>query len=84
MQQNRISGHLLTVHLNLMEFKVLVVTAAKTSLKIVNCEWRAKLLFLFIKYAKFVVLPLPSRRRFYTPYLFDKLRTFYNKTESSV
>ena len=36
-------------------------------------EGRAKLLFLFIKYAKFVVLPLPSRRRFYTPYLFDKL-----------
>ena len=36
-------------------------------------EGRAKLLFLFIKYAKIVVLPLSSRRRFYTPYLFDKL-----------
>ena len=30
------SGHLLTVHLNLMEFKVLDVTAAKTSLKIAS------------------------------------------------
>ena len=48
-------------------------------------EGRAKLLFLFIKYSKFVVLPLRSRRRFYTPIsLANWIQRFHNKTESSV
>ena len=53
-------------------------------------EGRAKLLFLFIKYAKFVALLLLSRLIFYAPYfgfgnsLTNWIRTGYNKTESSV
>ena len=53
-------------------------------------EGRAKLLFLFIKYAKFVALLLLSRLIFYAPYfgfgnsLTNWIRTSYNKTESSV
>ena len=52
-------------------------------------EGRAKLLFLLIKYAKFVALLLLSRRIFYAPYfgfgnsLTNCIRTFYNKTERS-
>ena len=35
-------------------------------------EGRAKVLLVFIKYAKFVALSLPSRRRSETPYFLDE------------
>ena len=35
-------------------------------------EGRAKVLLVFIKYAKFVALSLPSRRRSSTPYFLDE------------